>query len=53
MWWAYTRGGLYSGGLIVGGLRYPLQVYVPQNTTQIYMFHIFCQMYITWPVNIF
>ena len=22
MWWAYTRGGLYSGGLIVGGLRY-------------------------------
>ena len=23
MWWAYTRGGSYSGGgLIVGGLRY-------------------------------
>jgi hypothetical protein len=23
MWWAYTQGGgLYSGGLIVGGLRY-------------------------------
>jgi diketogulonate reductase-like aldo/keto reductase len=22
MWWAYIRGGLYSGGLIVGGLRY-------------------------------
>jgi hypothetical protein len=22
MWWAYTRGGLYSGRLIVGGLRY-------------------------------
>jgi hypothetical protein len=22
MWWAYTWGGLYSGGLIVGGLRY-------------------------------
>jgi hypothetical protein len=23
MWWAYTRGGgLYSGGLVVGGLQY-------------------------------
>ena len=22
MWWAYRWGGLYSGGLIVGGLRY-------------------------------
>ena len=22
MWWAYIWGGLYSGGLIVGGLRY-------------------------------
>ena len=21
-WWAYTWGGLYSGGLIFGGLRY-------------------------------
>ncbi len=24
----------------------PLQVYVPQNTSQICMFHIFCQMHI-------
>jgi hypothetical protein len=24
MWWAYTRGGLYSGRLIVGGLRYSI-----------------------------
>jgi hypothetical protein len=22
MWWAYIQGGIYSGGLIVGGLRY-------------------------------
>ena len=31
MWWAYTRGGgLYSGGLIVGGLR-ELIIYVSQR----------------------
>ena len=29
MWWAYALGGgsLYSGGLIVGGLRYKKRIY--------------------------
>ena len=27
MWWAYTRVGLYSGGLIVGGLRSISKIY--------------------------
>ena len=39
MWWAYTRGGgLYSGGLIVGGLRY-------DKNTDFIIFYIFIDLY--------
>jgi hypothetical protein len=39
MWWAYTRGGLYSGGggLIVGGLRY---ITIYYHTCQKYIYHM-------------
>jgi hypothetical protein len=30
-----------------------IQVYVPQNAAKIYMFHIFCLMYIIWFLDIF
>ena len=30
-----------------------LHVYVPQNTTQFSMFHIFCHMYMSWPIIVF
>ena len=33
MWWAYTRGALYSGGgLIVGGLQYMYTFIRPSNS---------------------
>ena len=40
----------YYGGKVCALI---VQVYVPQNTAKIYMFHIFCLMYIIWFLDIF
>jgi hypothetical protein len=39
MWWAYTRGGLYSGGLIVGGLRYQSLQGITKHYERLTMVH--------------
>ena len=39
--------------MTVGGGGHVLQVYVPQNTTQFSMFHIFCHMHMSWPIIVF